>query len=179
MPSKYIRRTTAERFWAKVHKTDSCWLWTGRPTKHGYGRFGVEYVSYPAHRYSWVLHNGPIPEGLVVCHNCPGGDNPACVNPAHLFLGTPLENTADMVTKGRQAYGPRHGFTLHPERRPRGQNNGRAKLTDAQARSLYVRYANGERNISRLAQEYGVTRAAIRFSLASDRWTSPKGAVRC
>ena len=92
--------TVEERFWAKVVKSDGCWEWTAKHDKNGYGRFSPngQYSQVPAHRFSWELHNGPVPEGMLVCHRC---DNPECTNPNHLFLGTPQDNMDDKVRKGR------------------------------------------------------------------------------
>ena len=88
------------RFWNKVDKSGACWLWTASARK-GYGHFRVGARSKGSHRVSWELERGPIPEGLHVLHNCPGGDNRACVNPDHLWLGTNADNMADKVAKGR------------------------------------------------------------------------------
>jgi predicted XRE-type DNA-binding protein len=93
-----------ERFFSQVDKTDpsGCWICTGNIFKSGYGLFKFEYNTLYAHRVSWELENGPIPEGLLVLHDCPGGDNPLCVNHNHLWLGTNQDNTNDMIIKGRQ-----------------------------------------------------------------------------
>jgi hypothetical protein len=86
------------RFWTKVSRTDDCWLWTAM-TVAGYGRLGVNGKLVGAHQISWRLHRGPIPSGLVICHNCPVSDKPHCVNPDHLFLATQPENMRDAMKK--------------------------------------------------------------------------------
>lgn len=97
------------RFWAKVDRSagdDSCWVWKPMAGMNDYGRLkfgGPTNKIVRAHRYSWELHNGPIPEGLFVCHHC---DRPHCCNPRHLFLGTQVDNMRDKVAKGRNR--PRH-----------------------------------------------------------------------
>lgn len=91
-----------DRFFQKVEKTESCWLWKGALNSKGYGSFGDgagKRVS--AHRYSYILHHGEIPEGSIVCHTC---DVPECVNPEHLWAGTYKDNVADMFAKGRQGW---------------------------------------------------------------------------
>lgn len=97
------------RFWSKVDRrgADECWPWLAavRRKDEGYGAFYVDGRHRPAPRVAWTLTHGPIAPGLVVCHRC---DNPRCCNPAHLFLGTPQDNDADRVAKGRQARGSRN-----------------------------------------------------------------------
>lgn len=92
-----------ERFWAKVNKTDTCWLWTGALDSFGYGRIfkpGRKQSYVTAHRYSAMLHFGMFDRRLLALHHC---DNPSCVNPDHLYVGTSLDNNRDMVSRGRNA----------------------------------------------------------------------------
>lgn len=93
--------TRMERFWAKVDRSGDCWEWLGSKRCSG-GRYGGFYDGarvVAAHRYSWTIHRGPIPDGMVVCHRC---DNTQCVNPAHLFVGTQRDNVLDMIAKNRK-----------------------------------------------------------------------------
>ncbi len=99
MPNSQRYEKPEDRFWSKVHDRDGegCWEWTASKRK-GYGFFQINHKVVTAHRYSWELHNGPIPNGLHVCHHC---DNPACVRPDHLFVGTDKDNAIDKTAKGR------------------------------------------------------------------------------
>ncbi len=96
------QRKPASRLWDRVDKScgaDACWLFTGSLNSSGYGHLTIDGKYVGAHRLAWELTNGPIPDELHVLHNCPGGDNPACCNPSHLFLGTHADNMADMLRK--------------------------------------------------------------------------------
>jgi len=97
--------TPEERFWGHVQKTETCWLWVAALNNKGYGKF-LSLAHGPgtyAHRFSWMLHYGPIPQGLCVLHKC---DVPRCIRPDHLFLGTHKDNMRDMVAKGRVVQAP-------------------------------------------------------------------------
>lgn len=87
-----------KRFWDKVHKTETCWEWSGQRTAQGYGRIKIGLQPVVAHRWMWEQEYGPIPDGTLVCHHC---DNPPCVRPEHLFLGTHADNAHDRNYKGR------------------------------------------------------------------------------
>jgi predicted XRE-type DNA-binding protein len=140
-------------FWRKVAKTDGCWIWNGCKVHDGYGQFGVNRKMTLTHRLSYMIHVGPIPEGLFVCHKC---DNPPCCNPDHLWLGTKAQNMADCVKKNRNA---------------KGESQGNAKLTAEQVLEIRARYAT--RNIfqRRLAKEYGVSQIEISRIIRGEKWS--------
>ena len=134
------------RFWTKVRITPGCWLWQAGKNPLGYGRFGLNGETPSAHRVAWELHNGTVPVGLWVLHRC---DNPSCVNPDHLWLGTHADNMADMAAKGRGRQG-------HPS----GTKAYHAKLTSAQAKAIRTLRANGA-NQREVARQFGVHRSTV------------------
>jgi hypothetical protein len=162
--------TDAAAFWRRVDRAAGpippphpdlgdlgpCWLWLGPRDRDGYGltpRLGGEAR---AHRVSWVLAHGPVPEGRWVLHHC---DTPPCVNPAHLFLGDHRANMRDRSAKGRQP-----AFIGGA-----GQDNGAARLTDAKALAIRERWAAGESQ-PRLAAEYGVSVGAVGLLVRGHTW---------
>lgn len=126
------------RFWAKVEKSDGCWLWRGARTGKGYGNVKRNGRWYGAHKYAYELEHGPVPDGMELCHHC---DTPACVRPSHLFVGTHIDNVRDMMAKGRHSHG---------ERTPA------AKLSEADVLDIRRLYATREMRSGEIAARYGV-----------------------
>lgn len=151
-----MRQTVEVRFWARVSKSGECWEWTGARVSRGYGAIQVQGRQEQAHRLSWVLHHGPIPPGMFVCHTC---DNPPCVRPGHLFLGTCRDNLHDAARKGRMVHGDRWR-AIHGDRDLKGEKNGSAKLRAIdvlEIRSLRSRGAT----LAALAVRFGVRVTSI------------------
>jgi HNH endonuclease/Helix-turn-helix domain len=133
----------AERFWAKVAKGDGCWEWQGNRNGNGYGLVAIDGRQRRAHRVAWELAYGPIPEAAYVCHRC---DNPPCVRPDHLFLGSPAENTRDMVRKDRASVV--------------GRTPARRKLTVEDVAEIRRLYADGMTQ-PELGPKFGVHNSTI------------------
>lgn len=148
------RKPATDRFWAKVRKSDRCWEWTAR-LDDGYGSLSIAGRTMGAHRYSYELHIGPIPDGLYVCHRC---DNRKCVNPEHLFLGTHQDNMADMYSKGRRPA-------------PIGERNGFSKLTAEQAQAIHDMRKAGATQTA-IAAKFGITQALVSLILLGKSWRS-------
>lgn len=148
-----------KRFWDKVDKSGACWTWTACRDACGYGQFyigraaAVRRRTERAHRQAWKLSRGSIPYGLHVLHRC---DNPACVNPSHLFLGTHRDNMDDMHAKGR-------GRKAHGERYPQ------AKLREQDIRDIRAKYAIGYSQRA-IGQAYGVSHATVGRIVLGQRW---------
>lgn len=139
----------------------SCWLWTGTKDSYGYGYFQVApRTPRKASRVSWELANGPIEGGLWVLHKC---DNPPCVRPDHLFLGTAQDNTDDMIRKGRR----RSGGPLVPLR---GRKNGMARLTSEQVLEIRSLYAERAATQEALAARYGIDQTTVSSVVRRKNW---------
>jgi hypothetical protein len=150
------RSLTPEQFWAKVSKTDSCWVWTGLLGSTGYGTVKYKQKNYKSHRLAWFFTYGEHPDpSLMLRHTC---DNPPCVNPAHLLPGTAKQNSADAVERNRQ---------------PRGETNGRSILTADQVRE--IRHSMDglkplAHNLKPLARQYGVDWTTVRNIVKGKIW---------
>lgn len=157
-----IARPPSERFWNQVSKTSECWEWTSAALKNGYGSITIQgpaktgkSIRQLAHRFSWELHFGPIPAGMLVCHKC---DNRKCVRPDHLFLGTHADNGADMVAKGRSA-------------NRSGSKNTRAKLTEEAVKAIRAEFNGSHGQVLALARRFGVVHAVISNILSRKSWS--------
>jgi hypothetical protein len=145
-----------ERFWSKVDKSGECWVWTSATNARGYGAF-ASATGTLAHRYSYeIAHGVGSAAGRLVCHSC---DNPPCVNPAHLFLGTHQENFDDMATKGRAA--PTPGL--------RGSHHPQARLSESDVLSIRARIDMGD-STRTVAGEFGVSQSTVHLIAIRRTW---------
>lgn len=134
----------------KVNQHSGCWEWQNYCQRNGYGQIKYKNKKMLAHRLSWELHHGKIPVGLCVLHEC---DNPSCVNPHHLKLGTHDDNAKDMIARNRQA-------------RVVGEKNGRSKLSEQQV----IKIRSDTRILSVIAKEYGLSISTVSYIKARTLW---------
>jgi len=154
--STHPRVSVTALFWAKVDTTDisGCWIWTAGKNSKGYGNFWANNKEIKAHRFSWELHYGKIPKGQFVCHHC---DNPSCIRPSHLFVGSNQDNMNDMIAKERSPQGLK------------GEKHPLSKLTEQEV--LIIR-SLGKRKISQMqiAAQFGVHQGLISNILLRKTW---------
>lgn len=174
-----------QRLWSRIDQVsdpDGCWLWTGGTRTTGYGVFPFvrdgAWAGYQAHRAAWVSVNGPIPDGLFVCHRC---DVRLCCRPDHLFLGTQADNIADALAKGRFPSGERNGAYVHRERirqqrtargnygRLPGESNPAAKLTEDDVREARRLFASGVTKKA-IGARFGVSSQTICNVISGKHW---------
>lgn len=180
------------RFWSKVDTSGDCWIWTATKNRRGYGQFYYEGRLQLAHRVAYKLTYGPVDDDIHVLHRC---DNPSCIRPDHLFLGTQRDNVQDMIGKGRAyfqlhpeyassrgddhyarqrpellARGERHGMHVHPESRLYGEKAPAVKLTLEQVRAIRRAYSQGNVTKLGLARQYNISRRAIQKIISGENW---------
>lgn len=170
LPIDGLTQSDLDRFWVKVDTSGECWEWTSTIQSSGYGMFRVRAKYLYAHRIAWVMNNGVIPDGLLVCHRC---DNPKCVRVDHLFLGTVRDNTLDAYKKGRVVV-PHEAHLRalrdNPEKFVQGERNPNAKLTDEKVRYIREKFALGAVSPDSLAIEVGVTPGTLRNVITRRSW---------
>ncbi len=149
----YIEKTK-KRLFNKIVKTNTCWNWTGGINHKGYGLFSIKHKMFLVHRVSFKLFKGEIPLKMQVNHSC---DNPICINPKHLWLGTQQDNVNDMIKKGRARYA-------------QGENVNTAKLRDFEVRKIRSLYSTGEFTYKELALKFDVEKSNIGMIIRNKTW---------
>jgi hypothetical protein len=155
-----MNSSTIERFWSKVDKKKSlifyggsrCWEWTGGHITKGYGMFFVGFNNKGAHVVSYEIHFGTVPSGMYVCHNC---DNPGCVNPSHLFIGTADDNNKDKVKKGRQAVGTK---------------TKSSKITERDVMAIREMYSSGDFTQQAISDKFKIKRRQVSHIVRREHW---------
>ncbi len=151
-------RLAKERFWEKVQKDsdDKCWKWIGGKFSNGYGQFYKNPCKITAHRFSYELANGEIDKNLKVCHTC---DNPICVNPNHLFVGTQKDNIQDMIKKKRHNFNDAIGI-----------NNGRSIVNEVEVKEIRQKYKEGNISYKKLAKKYNLSETQTMRIVKRESW---------
>lgn len=146
---------SAALFWKKVQKSDGCWIWTGAKTNKGYGVIRRADKNYLAHRFSYTLKNGPISDGVFICHKC---DNPLCVNPDHHFEGDNSANMRDCFSKGRGK------IPLM-----KGENHPNSKITENIAKHIRILKESGLTE-QKIADYLGATKRIVNMVSSGKTW---------
>jgi len=161
-----VNEETVCRFWAKVEKGESCWIWKGSKRNKGYGAFvwanscGT-VIQGRAHRFSYEIHKGVIPKGMFVLHKC---DEPSCVNPEHLFIGSNQDNVDDMMKKGRHV----KGGTYSKGKYPKGENHHNSKLTEKKVNEIRTDKQN--MSYSALSKKYKIAVGHLHRIITKKAW---------
>ncbi len=168
MSKSNLYKNRIAAFWHFVdkRKASECWEWKGSRDVKGYGRIKFKGKAHKAHRLSYEINVGTIPEGSLICHRC---DNKLCVNPRHLYPGTSQDNTNDCAALGRIYSGENHWSHLQPERVLRRERHGRARLTTEIAAEIRKSFAGGI-NRNQLAAKYGVNWSTINRVVRGEAW---------
>ena len=153
-----ITEQNVKNFWKRVEKTNTCWLWRGGISSRGYGNFAFrrngKIINNRTHRFSFILQNGKIPKNKIICHKC---DNPICVNPNHLFLGTISDNVQDAIKKG--LWNP-----------ARGEQNAASKLTTKIVKKIRNLYSTGRYTQKELAKRFHLSRGGAYPIIRNIHW---------
>ena len=146
------KSNTLEQFYERINKTETCWLWTGTVANNGRGVFKINNKLKQAHRISYEVHFGEIPQGLLVCHKC---DNGLCVNPEHLFLGTQQDNINDCVNKNRNA---------------KGSKNWNTKLNEEKVKMIRTADFSERGSKAKISRELGISQTALNYVISGKNW---------
>ena len=159
-----LNEIEVRRFWTKVLKRNGCWEWTSAIASTGYGVVNIRGKVVGAHRMSWIISYGSIPDGLFVCHRC---DNKKCVRPGHLFIGTQADNIEDCIKKGRMS---------DPPVPPFGEKHCNSKISDVDVTSIRSSWVPNCRGLAKaLAQKYGISINSVRgIALGFQRTGKPR-----
>lgn len=167
--AKFNDKTAIERLMSKINVTNGCWEWKGSLSDKDYGRMRINGKKFLAHRVSYMLFKGKIPDGLFILHEC---DNHRCVNPKHLHLGTAKENLHEAIQRGRALIGNLNPMMMYPKR---GETNNNVKLTEVQVKEI-IQLVNNGVNHKEIAAKFGVSSGNISSIKNNKSWKHLKRA---